>query len=112
MPAVPAVEGAAVGAVQVAHAAGDQAELRLEQEVIVRVHQARRMPLPRVAGRHTEDALDERLPVGVVAEDRVVVDPVRGQVVDEVAVVVARQTAHPRRLPRLFESFVTGRKSV
>src|SRR3954447_5189617 len=63
---------------------------------MVRVHQAAGVNDPALVVDHARESDAEVLPVEVVAEDRVVVDPVRRQVIDAIRVVVASRSSHAR----------------
>jgi hypothetical protein len=106
--AVPLVEGARVRAVEITHAVGDPSECRPEHEVVVGAHQAGCLPLPLLPERDAAQAQGEVLEVGVVPEDRAVVNSTICQVVDVAGVVIARVAAdrsslakrHPTRVPK------------
>jgi hypothetical protein len=96
--AVPFVEGARVGAVQVAHAVGEVGDGRLDDEVVVVPQQAADMNAPVVAAHHTPQDVHEDHAVPVVQHDRSLVVAARCDVVVGAGGEVAmRATHHVRR---------------
>jgi hypothetical protein len=67
---VAVVEGACVGAVQVTHAVGEVGQRRLDDEVVVIAHEAADVDPPAITAPDTVEDREERLPIGVVGDDR------------------------------------------
>ena len=97
--AVPLVVGARVSAVQRFHAVAYIPESRLQYEVVVRVHQAGGVDEPPPPKSDSSEPQGERLAVDVVAEDRPIVDTVRGQVIDPLGVEGAGLARHSSIVP-------------
>jgi hypothetical protein len=91
--AVPLVERLRVAALEPLDAAGELGLRAVEDEVVVRRHQAERVHRPAIALGARVDVGEEEAPVVVVAEDRAAVDPARHHV--EVP-VRKRGSWHPR----------------
>jgi hypothetical protein len=94
LPAVPGVERARVLAVQVAHPVREIRERCLDDEVVVVPHQAADVEPPAVAAADAREDVEERQPVGVVAEDRRVVVALRRDVVVRAGLDVAVRSTH------------------
>jgi hypothetical protein len=94
LPPVSLVEGAGVLAVEVAHARGEVGDRRLDDEVVVVAEQAAGVETPPVAPPHTSQDLHEDRAVPVVGENRVVVVPLRADVVVGAGLEVAERTSH------------------
>jgi hypothetical protein len=112
--AVALVEGACVGAVQVAHAVGEVRRRRLDDEVVVIPHQAADVDAPAVATLDPPEDVGPDDPVPVVEEDRELVVPTGRDVVDRARREVTTGTAHRsnvpgrRRVRDAVACFVTG----
>src|SRR5262249_46554185 len=98
-PAMTRVEGAGMTPVQTAHPLGDTATRRLQDEVIVRVHETRRVESPRSCQGDSPKTDPEELTVDVVGEPCALRDSPRSQVVDAIRVVLTRESAHPETVP-------------
>jgi hypothetical protein len=94
VPEVPVVEAARVSAVQQPHPVGEVLTGRLDDEVIVRPHQAVRMQAPAVPARRLEEKVDEVLPVDVVQVEQLPEDSACHHVVDAIGEEVARRAVH------------------
>jgi hypothetical protein len=92
------VEGARVGAVQVAHAVGEVRRRRLDDEVVVVSHQAANVDAPAVTPFDAPENVGPDDPVPVVEDDRELVVPACRDVVDRAGREVAAGTAHPVNL--------------
>jgi hypothetical protein len=92
--AVPVVEGTCVLAVEVAHARREICERGFEEEVVVVPEQAAGVHAPAMAPADAPQDLDEDGAVPVVAEDRVVVVPLRPDVVVGALGEVAVRSSH------------------
>jgi hypothetical protein len=108
---VPLVECAGVLTVEVAHAVGEIRERRLDQQVVVVAEQAAGVQAPAVATADAAEDPREDGAVGVVAEDGLVVVPLRDDVVVRAFFEVAARASHvgdrtvvspPRRAPSAF----------
>jgi hypothetical protein len=73
--AVALVEGAGVGAVQVAHAVGEVGSRRFEDEVVVVAHQAADVSAPAVAALDSPQDVEEDHAILAVEHDRRIVVP-------------------------------------
>jgi hypothetical protein len=93
-PAMPLVERAGVGAVQVAHPVGEVRDRRFDHQVVVVPHQAARVHLPAVAASDASQDVDEDLAVPVVQHDRGLVVAARRHVVVRVGGEVAMRPTH------------------
>jgi hypothetical protein len=78
---VSVIERPRVLAVEVAHAVGEIRQRRFDDEVVVISHQAAGVQLPAIAAHDPAQDANERVPVGVVEDDRRVVVPRRRDVV-------------------------------
>jgi hypothetical protein len=94
LPAVSLVEGARVLAIEVAHARGEVGDRRFDDEVVVVAEQAAGVETPAVAPPHASQDLHEDRAVPVVGEDRVVVVPLRADVVVGAGFEVAERPSH------------------
>ena len=94
LPAVAIVEGTRVLAVQVTHAVREVRERRLDEEVVVVAEQAAGVQSPAVAAADTSQELDEDGAIPVVAEDRLVVVSLCGDVVAGAGGEVATRSSH------------------
>jgi hypothetical protein len=92
--AVPFVEGARVGAVQVAHAIGEVRDRRFDNQVVVVPHQAADMGAPAVPALHAPKDVHEDHPVPVVQHDRSLVVAARRDVVIRAGGEVAMRATH------------------
>jgi hypothetical protein len=98
---VPVVEGAGVGAVEVAHAVRKVRLRRFEDEVVVVPHQALRVQAPAVPALDAAEDVEEDGAVGGVEDDRRAVVPARTDVVEGAGFQMAARTAHaPTVAPR------------
>jgi hypothetical protein len=88
------VEGAGIGAVQVAHAVGEVRGRRLEDEVIVVAHQALRVHAPAVAPLDAPQDVEEDHAILAVERDRGAVVPGRPDVVVRPGGEVAARPSH------------------
>jgi hypothetical protein len=93
-PTVTLVEGAGVGAVEVAHAVGEVRGRRLEDEVIVVAHQAARVHAPAVAALDAPEDVEEDHAILAVEGDRRAVVPGRADVVVSTGFKVATRPSH------------------
>jgi hypothetical protein len=91
---VSVVECAGVLTVQVAHAVRQVRHRRLDQQVVVVAEQTLRVEPPAVALAHPVQDAREDGAVGVVAEDRLVVVPLRDDVVVRTVFEMAERSAH------------------
>jgi len=73
---VPSVEQLRIAAVQALHAGREAGGGRLDDEVIVGVHQAVRLDAPAELPRGSREHVEEVQPVDVIAEDASVLDAV------------------------------------
>jgi hypothetical protein len=89
------VEALGVDAVEALHALREQRAGRLDDDVVVRPHQAERVHAPVEAFDHPAEQGEEVAPVVVVEEDERAGDPAGGEVVDAVGEVGAEQPGHP-----------------
>jgi len=94
LPAVAIVEGARVLAVEVTHAVREVRERRLDEEVVVVAEQAAGVQAPAVAPADASQELDEDGAIPVVAEDRLVVVSLGGDVVAGAGGEMARRSSH------------------
>jgi hypothetical protein len=78
---VAVIERPRVLAVEVAHAVGEIGQRRFDDEVVVISHQAAGVQRPAIAVHDPAQDANERVPVGVVEDDRRVVVPSRPDVV-------------------------------
>jgi hypothetical protein len=92
--AVTLVEELRVAAVQPLHARGEVLCRRLEDEVVVRVHQAVPVDDPAELARHHAQQVQEVEAVDVDTEDRCVTDAVGRDVKDPVREISAQQPCH------------------
>jgi hypothetical protein len=88
------VERARVLSVQVTHPLREVRERRLDQQVVVVAEEAAGVQAPAVAPAHPAQDPREDGAVGVVAEDRLVVVPLRDDVVVGACLEVAERSAH------------------
>jgi len=108
---MPVVECAGVLTVEVAHAVGQIRERRFDQQVVVVAEQAAGVQAPAVATADAAEDLREDGAVGVVAEDGLIVVPLRDDVVVRAFLEVAARASHagdrtvvsaPRTAPSAF----------
>ena len=88
------VEGAGVLTVEVSHAVGEIRERCLDQQVVVVAEQAAGVQAPAVTPANAAEDLGEGGAVGVVAEDGLVVVPLRDDVVVRAFFEVAARASH------------------
>jgi hypothetical protein len=88
------VEALGVDAVQVLHPRGQSLGGRLEDEVVVRAHQAERMAIPPVAPDDEPEQPEEPEAVVVVDEDQASKHAARGHVEDAVGHVAPADARH------------------
>ena len=93
-PPVALVEGAGVGAVEVAHAVGEVRGRRLEDEVIVVAHEAACVHAPAVAPLDAPEDVEEDHAILAVEGDRSAVVPGRADVVVSTGFKVAKRPSH------------------
>jgi hypothetical protein len=97
-PAMPLVERACVGTIQVAHPVGEVRDRRFDHQVVVVSHQAARVHLPAAAASDASQNVDEDHAVPVVQHDRgLVVAAGRNVVVGPGGEVAMRPTHCVRR---------------
>jgi hypothetical protein len=72
---VSVIERPRVLAVEVAHAVGEIRQRRFDDQVVVVAHQATGVQLPLIAAHDPAQDANERVPVGVVEDDRRMVVP-------------------------------------
>ena len=92
--AMPFVEGARVGAVQVAHAVGEVRDRRFDDQVVVIPQQAADMCPPAVAALHAPEDVYEDHAVPVVQHDRSLVVAARPDVVIRAGCEVSMRATH------------------
>jgi hypothetical protein len=97
---VPSVEGERVGSVQPLHTACHRLDARLEDEVVVRRHQAVRVEAPPETADAVGEEREEPAAVEPVAEDRRVVDAEGRHVEDAVRQLRAEDAGHARNVCR------------
>ena len=104
---VPPVEALGVDAVQVLHAVRQSLGGRLQDEVVVRAHQAERMAVPPVSPDDEAEQTEEQQAVVIVDEDQAPEDAARGHVEDAVGQLAPADSRHagdgsPPSWPRAF----------
>jgi hypothetical protein len=97
---VPSVEALRVDAVEAVDAAGHQLNGRLEQQVVVRAHEAVSDAAPAEAADALPEQLEELQPVLVVNEDERVLDSVRRDVKEAVGEVGSKPACHAPTVAR------------
>jgi hypothetical protein len=94
-PPVALVEGACIGAVEVAHAVGEVRRGRFQDEVVVVPHEAANVDAPAVAALDAPEDVGPNDSVPVVEDDRALVVSPGRHVVDRAGREVAARAAHP-----------------
>ena len=92
--AVAAVELAGVAAVEILHAGGQVGPGRLDEQMIVVVHQGEGVDLPAIGLGGAADPVDAALEVGRLAEDDLPAIAARGDVVEAVLDLDAQGSCH------------------
>jgi hypothetical protein len=110
--AVAVVEGARVGAVEVAHAVGEVGPGRLEEEVVVVPQQAAGVDSPAVAALYPPQDVEKDGPVSVVRDDLGAVVPGRGNVVVGPGGEVTAWASHPPTVTATVTPIRTARSFV
>lgn len=91
---VPPVEALSVLAVEVLHAVGEPLDRRLDDQVVVRAHEAEGVAVPEVALDCDREHAEEAAPVVVVQVDESVPRPARRDVEDSVRKIAAKRSRH------------------
>src|SRR5579884_955502 len=93
-PTVACIERAGVPSVDDLHPGAEVRLIEPHQQMEVRVEEAKRVAPPTMVSDHAAEALDELLPIDVVAEDGSMIEPMRGDVVEAVGLESTRLAAH------------------
>jgi hypothetical protein len=94
VPSMARVEALCVDAVQVLHPGRELLDGRLDDEVVVRAHEAERMALPAVAPDHQREQSEEVQAVGIVDEHQPAENAARGDLEDPVGKLSAANPGH------------------
>jgi hypothetical protein len=100
VPGVPPVVRLRVDAVQIVQAVGELELGRVDDQVVVRAHQAVAVDSPGVAANRDREQTQEEDAVGVVAEHELPVDRPRGHVKEAVRKGGSQDARHRSKLPR------------